>query len=142
MSFDVKYVKKSWLAHEPNMATSGSAGCDLFSAEEKRLKPHSVSFVSVHLQIEIPPGYYGRILPRSGLAYHHFIDVGGGAICSDFRGELIVIIFNHSNKPYEVKASDRIAKIVSHCYEIPSFVMCDELSKTGRRLGQFGSTVN
>ena len=142
MSFEIKYVKKSWLAHEPKMATSGLAGCDLFSAEEKKFKPHSVISVSTHLQIEIPPGYYRCILPRSGLARHHFIDVGGGVIDSDFRGELIVIIFNHSNKPYDVKTGDRIEQIAFHRYEIPGFVMCDELSKTDRGLGGFGSTGN
>ena len=134
------YVKKSWLAQEPKMATSGSAGSDLSAPEDKKLKPHSVTPVSVHLQMEIPPGYYGRILPRSGLARHHFIDVGGGVIDSDFRGEVIVIMFNHSNKPYEVTVGDRIAQIVFHCYEVPSFVRCDELSKTDRGLGGFGST--
>ena len=139
MSFEIKYVKKSWLAHKPKMATSGSAGCDLFSAEEKKLKPHSVTSVSVHLQMKIPPGCYRCILQRSGLARHHFVDVGGGVIDSDFRSELILIMFNHSNKPYEVKVGDRIAQIVFHHYEIPSFVMCDELSKTDERLGRFGS---
>ena len=140
--FEIKYVKKSWLAHEPKMTAPCSAGCDLFSAEEKKLKPHSVTSVSVHLHIEIPPGYYGCILPRSGLTRHHFTDVGGGVIDSDFRGELIVIMFNHSNKLYEVKVGDRIAQIVFHQYGIPSFVMCDEVSKTDRGLGGFSSTGN
>ena len=67
------------------MPTSGSAGQDLFSAEEKKLRPHSVTPVSVHLNMEILPGYYGRILPRSGLARHYFIDIGGGVIDSDFQ---------------------------------------------------------
>lgn len=84
MSFEVKYVKKSWLAHEPQMATSGSARSDLFAAEDEKPKPHSVTAVSVHLQIEVPPGYHSRILSRSGLACHHFIDLGGGVIDFDF----------------------------------------------------------
>ena len=72
--------------------------------------------------MEIPFGCYGHILPRSSLARHHFIDVGGGVIDSDFRGELIVIMFNHSNKPYEVKVNDKMAEIIFHRYEIPKFV--------------------
>lgn len=86
MSFEVKYVKKSWLPHEPKRATSGSVGWNFFAAKEKKIKPHSTTPVSVHLQIEIQPGYYGRILPSSGLARHHFIDIGRRAIDSDFRG--------------------------------------------------------
>ena len=90
--------------------------------------------------MEIPPGYYGCIFPRSSLARYHFIDLGGGVIDSHFRGELIVIMFNHSNKPYEVKVNDRIAQIIFHRYEIPKFVECSELSKTDRGKGAFGST--
>ena len=140
MSFEIKYVKKSRLAHEPKMATSGSAGCDLFAAEDKVIKPQSTEAVCVHLEMEIPPGYYGCILPRSSLALYHFVDIGGGVIDSDFRGELIVIMFNHSNKPQEVKVNERIAQIIFHCYEIPKFVECSELSKTDKGKGAFGST--
>ena len=122
------------------MAISGSAGCDLFAAEHKVIKPQSTESVCVHLEMEIPPGYYGCILPRSSLARYHFIDTEGGIIDSDFRGELIVIMFNHLNKPYEVKVNDRIAQIIFHCYEIPEFVESSELSKTGRGKGAFGST--
>ena len=139
MSFEVKYGKKSWLAHEPQMATSGSARSDLFAAEDEKPKPHSVTAVSVHLQIEVPPGYHSRILSRSGLACHHFIDLGGGVIDFDFWGDVNVIMFNHSNKHYEVKVGDRIAQTVFHHYEIPDFVKCNELSKTERGLGRFGS---
>ena len=84
MSFEIKYVKESWLAHEPKMGTSGSAGCDLFAAEDKVIKAQSIKSVWVHLEMEIPSGYYGRILPRSSLARYHFIDIGGGVIDSDF----------------------------------------------------------
>ena len=100
MSLEIKYLIKSSLAHEPKMATSGSAASDLFSLEDKK--------------------------------YSYFI--------SDFRGEVNVIIFNHSNKRYEVKVLDKIVQIVFQRREIPSFVRCDELSKTSRGLGGFGST--
>ena len=77
--------------------------------------------------------------PEVRLACHHFIDVGGGVIDSDFRGEMIVIMFNYSNKHYKVRVDDRIAQMVFHCYEIPNFVSCVELSKTDRGLGGFSS---
>ena len=76
--------------------------------------PRSSTAVSTHLQVEIPTGYYGHILPRSGLARHNLIGVGGGVIDSDFRGEVNIIMFNHSNKPYEVRAGNRIAQFVFH----------------------------
>ena len=52
---------------------------------------------------------YARIAPRSGLAYQHFIDVGAGVVDSDFRGEIKVILFNHSVEDFLVQAGDRIA---------------------------------
>ena len=140
MSFEIKYVKMSWLAREPKMITSGSAGCDLIAAEDRVIKPLWAEPVCVHVEMEIRFGYYGHIRPRSSLARYHFIDVGGGVIDSDFRGEMIVIMFNHLNKPYEVTVADRIPQIVFQRYEVPSFVRCDELSKTDRGLGGFGST--
>lgn len=48
----------------------------------------------------IPEGYYGRIAPRSGLACKHFIDVGAGVIDSDYRGEIMVLLFNFSNEVF------------------------------------------
>ena len=74
------------------------------------------------------------------MARYHFIDIRGAVIDSDFRGELVVIMFNHSNKLYEVKVNDRIAQIIFHRYEIPKFAECSELSKTDRSKGSFGST--
>ena len=140
MSVEIKYVKNSWIAHEPKMAISGSAGCGLFAAEDKVIKAQSTEPVCVHPEMEIPSGYYGHILPGLSLARYHFIDIRGGVIDSDFRGELIVIMFNHSNKPHEVKVNDRIAQIIFHHCEIPKFVECSELSKTDKGKGAFGST--
>ena len=90
--------------------------------------------------MEIPSRYYGHIHPRSSLACYHFIYIGGGVTDSDFGGELIVIMLNHSNKPYKVKVNDRIAQIIFHRYEISKFVECSELSKADRGKGGFGST--
>ena len=90
--------------------------------------------------MEISSGYYGHILPQSRLARYHFIDVGGEVIDPDFWGEMIVIMFNHLNKPYKVTVAVRIPQIVFHRYEVPSFVRCDELSKTDRGLRGFGSS--
>ena len=67
------------------MGTSGSAGCDLFSVEDKILKASSVTTIATRLYLEIPSGYFGRIYRRSSLARYYFIDVGGGVIDYDFR---------------------------------------------------------
>ena len=54
MSLEIKYVKKSCLVHKPKMGTSGSAASDLFVSEDKKLKPHLATAVSIHVRIEIP----------------------------------------------------------------------------------------
>lgn len=53
------------------------------------------------LKIAVPPGTYGRVAPRSGLAFKHFIDTGAGVIDEDYRGELGVLLFNHSDTDFE-----------------------------------------
>ena len=59
--------------------------------------------------IAIPEGCYGRIAPRSGLAVKNFINVGAGVIDADYRGEVGVVLFNHSDEDFKVKQGDRIA---------------------------------
>lgn len=54
----------------------------------------------------------GRIAPRSGLAAKHFIDTGAGVIDADYRGEVKVLLFNHSDVDFPIKAGDRVAQLV------------------------------
>lgn len=57
------------------------------------------------LKIAVPPGTYGRVAPRSGLAVKHFIDTGAGVIDEDYRGELMVLLFNHADSEFQGEAS-------------------------------------
>ena len=59
--------------------------------------------------IAVPFEHYGRIAPRSGLALKHFIDVGAGVVDEDYRGEVGVVLFNHSHLDFIVNKGDRIA---------------------------------
>jgi deoxyuridine 5'-triphosphate nucleotidohydrolase len=58
------------------------------------------------------PDTYARIAPRSGLAWKHFIDTGAGVVDYDYRGNVGVILFNHSDKDFEVKKGDRVAQMI------------------------------
>jgi dUTP pyrophosphatase len=58
-----------------------------------------------------PAGTYGRIAPRSGLAWKNSIDVGAGVIDEDYRGNVGVILFNHGDKDFDIKAGDRVAQV-------------------------------
>lgn len=92
------------------------------------------------IQIELPSGCYGRVAPRSGLAAKNFIDVGAGVIDEDYRGNVGVILFNHSTVPFEVKKGDRIAQLICEQIFYPSIEEVETLSITERGAGGFGST--
>lgn len=123
----------------PQRATEGSAGFDLYAAENYVITPQSRGFVSLDLCIAIPEGFYGRIASRSGLAKKG-IDVGAGTIDSDYRGDVKVLLCNNSRDTFHVMKGDRIAQlIIEKCYYL-NFVETDDLNKTQRGEGGFGST--
>jgi len=116
-----------------------AAGLDLKSAYitipafEKRL-------VETDLAILVPPGCYGRIAPRSGLALHHHISVGGGVIDADYRGNVCVILFNHSSTPFQIRRGDRVAQVICEKIVYPEICEVQALGDTECDTGGFGST--
>ena len=82
----------------------------------------------------------GRIAPRSGLAVKHFIDTGAGVIDSDYRGQVKVLLFNHSEVDFEIKEGDRIAQLVIERIYTPEVMVVEELEDSVRGAGGFGST--
>ena len=96
----------------PKRSTEGAAGYDLSAAEEATVPAQGKSVVKTGLSMAIPEGCYGRIAPRSGLAVKRHIDIGAGVIDQDYRGEVGVVMFNHSNEDFHVKMGDRIAQLI------------------------------
>ncbi|XP_022895419.1 deoxyuridine 5'-triphosphate nucleotidohydrolase-like [Olea europaea var. sylvestris] len=88
-----------------------AAGYDLFSAIDIKVPARGKAKVPTDLIIDIPQGAYGRIAGRSGLAWEHSIDVGGGVLDAD-KNPVFVILYNHSNVDFEVKVGDGIAQMV------------------------------
>lgn len=82
----------------------------------------------------------GRIAPRSGLAAKNFIDVGAGVIDADYRGQVKVLLFNHSDADFVVKEGDRVAQLVLERIYTPEVVEVQELEESVRGAGGFGST--
>jgi dUTP pyrophosphatase len=76
--------------------------------------------VETDLAIQLPPGCYGRIAPRSGLALHRQIDVGRGVVDEDYRGNVCVVLFNHANNPFQICHGDRIAQLIRQRILYPS----------------------
>ena len=89
-----------------------AAGLDLYSAYDLTVPARGLVSVVTDLQIQIPEGFYGRIAPRSGLGLHHHIDIEAGVIDEDYRGNVAVILFNHSDKLFVINRGDRVAQLI------------------------------
>ncbi|KAH9179988.1 dUTP pyrophosphatase [Lactarius sanguifluus] len=83
------------------------------------------ALVDTQLSIAVPPGTYGRVAPRSGLASKFMINTGAGVVDADYRGVLYVLLFNHSDTDFTVEEGDRIAQLVIERIETPSVVEVD-----------------
>jgi dUTP pyrophosphatase len=94
------------------------------------------------LFIALPEGYEAQIRPRSGLAAKHGITVlnSPGTIDADYRGEIKVLLINHSDQAFEIKDSERIAQMVIAAYTRVEWEETDELDETTRGAGGFGHT--
>ena len=128
----------------PSYKSSGAAGADISAhlASPLTLRPGEFKAVPTGLYMEIPEGYEVQVRPRSGLALKHGITVlnAPGTIDSDYRGEVKVILINHSSEAFTIQNGDRIAQIVvARVHRLP-FVEVDDLSATERGEGGFGST--
>ena len=125
----------------PKYSTPGSSGLDISSAEEIVLEPDSWRPVSTGLVIELPNGYEAQIRPRSGLALKGITVLNTpGTIDSDYRGEVKIILANFSKEAFSIKKGDRIAQMVISKVEKVDVELVDEVSKTDRGSGGFGST--
>ncbi|RWR98878.1 dUTPase-like protein, partial [Dinothrombium tinctorium] len=113
---------------------------DLFSAHDYVVKPKNRILIKTDLQFEFPENCYGRIAPRSSLASKFSIDIGGGVVDADFRGNVCVIFINNGKKKFLVKKGMKIAQIICEKYESPQIVEVDHLTETKRDDQGFGST--
>jgi dUTP pyrophosphatase len=126
----------------PTQATPHAAGYDLASAEEALVPAHQRKLIDTNISIALPPGTYGRIAPRSGLAWKHSIDVSAGVIDADYRGSLKVLLVNHSDTDFKIQPKDRIAQLILEKIETNNTLILtkQELPPTQRSDHGFGST--
>lgn len=128
----------------PTYGTDYSAGADLYALAEQDIVIKAGETVLVHtgLSIEVPEGYAGLIYARSGLASKKGLAPANkvGVVDSDYRGEVMVALHNHSAVDQTVSCGERIAQLVIAPFLKAEFVLCDELNETKRGQGGFGST--
>lgn len=138
----VKIKKLELAAIMPKYASSGAAGADLYNYKEDVLIPSGKTVaIKTGLSIEIPEGYVGLVFARSGLATKNGVAPANkvGVIDCDYRGELIVMLYNHSLDDYTVKTGERVAQLV-----VVPYLQCEfeegDISSTERGINGFGST--
>lgn len=140
----IKFKKLSNLAKTLTKGSAAAAGWDLYAAI-----PYSITIqpgenypIPTDITMEIPKGYWGGIYARSGLACKQGLRPSNlvGVIDPDYRGNVLVSLYNDSSTPKIIEPGDRIAQFIIHKIHDVEFEISDELSETERGVGGFGST--
>jgi len=132
-------VKKAELT--PSRAHPTDAGADLKTENKETIKPGETVMINTGVILEIPKGYCGMIVPRSGLGSKGIrLKSTVGIIDSDYRGELLVALENNGKQPVFIAENERVAQLLIIPVSFPTFVPVKKLSVTGRGTGGFGST--
>lgn len=140
MKIDIKYEGN---LNRPMRQTKGAAGIDLFNNEEEIVLSKGESAkMKTGVSIAIPSGYVGLVFVRSSMGFKYDITLSNavGVIDSDYRGEIQVKLFNHGNTSLIIEPGDRIAQLVIMPICMAELNYVDELDKTERGEGGFGST--
>jgi len=128
----------------PTYGSSYSAGADLYACLEEPvvIRPPEAGLLHSGIAMAIPEGYAGLIYARSGLATKQGLAPSNkvGVVDADYRGEIMVSLYNHSKEPRTVTGGDRIAQIVITPFLSAEWEPVEELSETERGAGGFGST--
>lgn len=135
----INFKKLNENAVAPEMKTDGSVAVDIHVIEDKIIQPLHTELLATGLAIELPFSYEMHIRARSSTFKNTNLLIDG-TIDSDYRGEVKIMIKNVGSYPVEVKAGDRLAQGVISKVENVKFFEKDELSKTSRGDGGFGST--
>lgn len=140
--FNVKIKKLRPEAKLPLYGSADAAGADLCAADTVTIAPGGTVLVPTGLAMEIPRGYGGFIFARSGLATKRGLAPANkvGVIDSDYRGEVMVALYNQSKEPQTVEQGERIAQMVLLPAPQAVFTEVQTLEETQRAAGGFGST--
>lgn len=140
----VKYIKLNKDAIVPTYGTEFAAGADLYAlpGDAVLIKPSETVLIHTGIAMQIPDGYAGFVFARSGIATKRGLAPANkvGVIDSDYRGEIMVALHNHSAECQEIAGGERVAQMVIMPYLKAEFDECDTLEDTVRGGSGFGST--
>lgn len=140
----VRVKKLNQNARIPTYGSVEAAGADLYACLEEPITvmPGEVAWVGTGIALEVPKGCAGLVYARSGLACKRGLAPANkvGVVDSDYRGEVKVVLLNHSKEPQTIEHGERIAQFVITPVLTPEYQEVAELDETGRGTGGFGST--
>ena len=141
----VKFIKLNENAIVPTYGSKCAAGADLYAlleGESVTIAPGETLLIHTGIAMQIPYGYAGMIFARSGIATKRGLAPANkvGVIDSDYRGEIMVPLHNHTNIPQQLQNGERMAQMVIMPYIQAQFTEADTLDDTDRAQGGFGST--
>ncbi|MGL5151142.1 MAG: dUTP diphosphatase [Clostridium sp.] len=141
-TYNLKVKRISPKAILPNYAKPGDAGLDLYSIDTLELNPGESALIHTGIQIELPKNTEAQVRPRSGLALKNGITVLNtpGTIDEGYRGEVGIILINHSKETFTVTEGMKIAQMVVKPTFLVSVLEVSDLSSSERGEGGFGST--
>ncbi len=126
----------------PTRESAHAAALDLYASKAGVIPAHGFASINTGIAVAVPEGYYARIAPRSGLSAKNGIFTLAGVVDSDYRGELLCVLANHSDKDFPIAVGNRIAQMVIESIILPEPVFVDALEDTARGESGFGSTGN
>lgn len=131
-------------AQLPTYGSAFAAGADLYACLEEpvTIQPGEVFWVPTGIALEVPVGCAGLVYARSSLGAKRGLAPANkvGVVDSDYRGEVRVVLLNHSKQPQTIQPGERVAQFVITPVLTPSYVEAEELAETDRGIGGFGST--
>ena len=137
-----KFVKLKDDARIPTQGSKKAAGFDVYANASAVIYPGSTKLIPTGLAIQPPEGFCAKVYARSGLAAKRGLRPANcvGVCDEDYTGEYMVALHNDSDTPQSIEVGERIAQLMFEPYYSVDFVEVDELDKTERGAGGFGST--
>lgn len=144
MTMEVRVKKLHPNAQLPTYGSAGAGGADLYACLEAAVtvQPGETAWIGTGIALEVPPGCVGLVYARSSMGAKRGLAPANkvGVVDSDYRGEIRVVLLNHSKQPQTVEPGERVAQFVITPVLTPAYREAEELSDTDRGVGGFGST--
>lgn len=140
----IRVKKLSPNAILPAYGSAEAAGADLYACLDApvQIQPGEIFWVPTGIALEVPKGCAGLIYARSSMGAKRGLAPANkvGVIDSDYRGEIRVVLLNHSKQVQSIEPGERVAQLIITPVLTPAYEECEDLTDTDRGAGGFGST--